>query len=321
MDPMDQLPSQPGWERELITKLAQMNLKEQRARRRWSIFFRLVWLSLALAVFAAAMGWIGRGGSGGERFGRHTALVRLEGQIDDQGKASAENINAALTAAFQDPDSVAVVLSINSPGGSPVQSSRIYEEIRRLRKDYQDKPLYVVVDELCASGGYYVAAAADKIFVDPASLVGSIGVIYHGFGVEKAMEKLGIESRTVTAGENKAFMDPFSPVKPEQKAHLEAMLAEVHQQFIKAVKDGRGDRLKLATPGLFSGLIWSGNKAIENGLADGVGSVDSVARDVVKAEDLVDYTVEENAFETFARKFGTSFGAGVMQSINRVSWK
>ena len=321
MDPMDQLPSQPGWERELITKLAQMNLKEQRARRRWSIFFRLVWLSLALAVFAAAMGWIGRGGSGGERFGRHTALVRLEGQIDDQGKASAENINAALTAAFQDPDSVAVVLSINSPGGSPVQSSRIYEEIRRLRKDYQDKPLYVVVDELCASGGYYVAAAADKIFVDPASLVGSIGVIYHGFGLEKAMEKLGIESRTVTAGENKAFMDPFSPVKPEQKAHLEAMLAEVHQQFIKAVKDGRGDRLKLATPGLFSELIWSGNKAIENGLADGVGSVDSVARDVVKAEDLVDYTVEENAFETFARKFGTSFGAGVMQSINRVSWK
>ena len=318
---MDQLPSQPGWERELVTKLAQMNLKEQRARRRWSIFFRLVWLALALVVFAAIMGWIGHGGSGSDRSGRHTALVRLEGEIDDHGKASAENINAALNAAFQDPDSVAVVLNINSPGGSPVQSSRIYNEIRRLRKDYQDKPLYVVVDEMCASGGYYVAAAADKIFVDGSSLVGSIGVIFHGFGVDKAMEKLGVESRTVTAGENKAFMDPFSPAKPEHKAHLEAMLGEVHQQFIKAVKDGRGDRLKLNTPGLFTGLIWSGNKAVENGLADGLGSVDSVAREVTKAEDLIDYTVEENAFDKFARKLGTSFGAGVMQSMVKAGWK
>lgn len=321
MDPMDQLPSQPGWERELVTKLAQMNLKEQRARRRWSIFFRLVWLALALAVFANFMGWIGHGGGGSDRFGRHTALVRLEGEIDDQGKASAENINAALNAAFQDPDSVAVVLSINSPGGSPVQSSRIYNEIRRLRKDYQDKPLYAVVDEVCASGGYYVAAAADKIFVDNASLVGSIGVIFHGFGVDKAMEKLGVESRTVTAGENKAFMDPFSPSRPEHKAHLEAMLGEVHQQFIKAVKEGRGDRLKLNTPGLFSGLIWSGNKAIEHGLADAVGSVASVSRDVTKAEDLIDYTVEENAFEKFTRKIGASVGAGFLQSMSRAGWK
>ncbi len=318
---MDQLPSQPGWERELVTKLAQMNLSEQRARRRWSIFFRLLWLLLALAVFAAVMGWIGHGGGSGDRSGRHTALVRLEGEIDDHGKASAENINAALAAAFQDPDSVAVVLNINSPGGSPVQSSRIYDEIRRLRKDYQDKPLYVVVDEMCASGGYYVASAADKIFVDGSSLVGSIGVIFHGFGVEKAMDKLGVESRTVTAGENKAFMDPFSPVKPEQKAHLEAMLGEVHQQFIKAVKDGRGDRLKLNTPGLFTGLIWSGNKAVENGLADAIGSVDSVARDVTKAEDLIDYTVEENAFDKFARKLGTSFGAGVVQAMGKAGWK
>ena len=318
---MDQIPSQSGWERELVTKLAQMNLKEQRAKRRWTIFFRLLWIGLAFLVFAAIMGWIGHGANSSESMGRHTALVTLEGEIADNGKASAENINAALNAAFKDADSVAVILSINSPGGSPVQSARIYNEIKRLRKDYQDKPLYVVVDEMCASGGYFVAAAADKIYVDGASLVGSIGVIYHGFGADKAMEKLGIENRTVTAGENKAFMDPMAPMKPEHKAHLEAMLGEVHQQFIKAVKDGRGDRLKTATPGLFTGLIWSGNKAIENGLVDGLGTVEGVARDVVKAEDIVDYTIEEKTFDKFARRMGASFGAGVMQSVSKINWK
>ena len=318
---MDQLPTQTGWERELVTKLAQSNLNEARAKRRWSIFFKLLWLALAIAIFAAAMGWIGHGVSNSESVGRHTALVKLEGEISDGGKASAENINAALAAAFKDPDSVAVVLNINSPGGSPVQSARIYNEIKRLRKDYQDKPIYVVVDELCASGGYYVAAAADKIFVDGSSLVGSIGVIYQGFGADKAMEKLGLESRTVTAGENKAFMDPFAPMKPEHKAHLEVMLADVHQQFIKAVKDGRGSRLKENTPGLFSGLIWSGTKAIDNGLVDGLGTVSSVARDIVKAEDLVDYTVEENSLDKFAKRLGMSFGAGVMQAVNKTTWK
>ena len=318
---MDQLPTQTGWERELVTKLAQANLNEARAKRRWSILFKLFWLSLAIAIFAAAMGWIGHGVSASDSVGRHTALVKLEGEISDGGKASAENINAALAAAFKDPDSVAVVLNINSPGGSPVQSARIYNEIKRLRKDYQDKPIYAVVDELCASGGYYVAAAADKIFVDGSSLVGSIGVVYQGFGADKAMEKLGLENRTVTAGENKAFMDPFSPMKPEHKAHLEAMLADVHQQFIKAVKDGRGSRLKENTPGLFSGLIWSGTKAIDNGLADGLGTVNSVARDLVKAEDLVDYTVEESSLDKLAKRIGMSFGAGVMQAINKTVWK
>ena len=318
---MDQLPTQTGWERELVTKLAQSNLNEARAKRRWSIFFKLIWLALAVAIFAAFMGWIGKASSGSDSVGRHTALVKLEGEISDNGKASAENINAALAAAFKDPDSVAVVLNINSPGGSPVQSARIYNEIKRLRKDYQDKPIYVVVDELCASGGYYVAAAADKIFVDGSSLVGSIGVIYQGFGADKAMEKLGLESRTVTAGENKAFMDPFAPMKPEHKAHLEAMLADVHQQFIKAVKDGRGARLKENTPGLFSGLIWSGTKAIDNGLVDGLGTVSSVARDLVKAEVLVDYTVEENTLDKFAKRLGMSFGAGLMQAVNKTVWK
>ena len=321
MNPMDQLPTQTGWERELVSKLALANIKEARAKRRWSIFFKLVWLALAIAVFAAVMGWIGHGMSSSDSVGRHTALVKLEGEISERGKASAENINAALAAAFKDPDSVAVVLNINSPGGSPVQSARIYHEIKRLRKNYQDKPIYVVVDELCASGGYYVAAAADKIFVDGSSLVGSIGVIYQGFGADKALEKLGIENRTVTAGENKAFMDPFAPMKAEHKTHLEAMLADIHQQFIKAVKDGRGARLKENTPGLFSGLIWSGSKAIDNGLVDGLGTVDSVARDLVKAEDLVDYTVEENSFDKLAKRIGLSFGAGLMQAVSKTVWK
>ena len=318
---MDQLPSQPGWERELVTKLALANVREQAAKRRWSIFFKLLWLTLALLALAWFNGWIGSRNSTNDNVGRHTALVKLEGEISDNSKASAENINAALAAAFKDTDSVAVILNINSPGGSPVQSARIYNEIKRLRKDNPEKPLYVVVDELCASGGYFVAAAADKIYVDPSSLVGSIGVIFQGFGADKAMEKLGIENRTVTAGENKAFMDPFAPMKPEHKAHLEAMLADVHQQFIKSVKAGRGERLKEGTPGLFSGLIWSGTKAIEIGLADATGSVESVARDVVKAEDLVDYTIEENTFDKLARRIGASFGAGVVQAVNRSSWK
>ena len=316
---MDQLPSQPGWERELVTKLALANVRELAAKRRWSIFFKLLWIALAVLIFAWFNGWIGHGLSSNESVGRHTALVKLEGEIADSGKASAENINAALEAAFRDADSVAVILNINSPGGSPVQSARIYSEIKRLRKDNPEKPLYVVVDEVCASGGYFVAAAADKIYVDPSSLVGSIGVIYQGFGADKAMEKLGLENRTVTAGDNKAFMDPFSPLKPEHKTHLEAMLVDVHQQFIKAVKEGRGTRLKETTPGLFSGLIWSGSKAIEIGLVDGTGSVGSVARDVVKAEDLVDYTVEENAFDKLARRIGASFGAGVMQAVSKAS--
>jgi protease IV len=316
----DQIPTHSGWERELVTRLAMMNIKEQRARRRWSLFFKLAWFLLAALLVAYLLGFFGDKGAT-DHVGRHTAIVKLDGVIDDKGVASAENINAALKAAFSASDSVGVVLQVNSPGGSPVQSQRIYNEIKRLRKDNPEKPLYVVVDELCASGGYFIAAAADKIYVDNSSLIGSIGVVFQGVGVDKAMEKLGIENRTVTAGDNKAFMDPFSPLKPEQKAHLEAMLGDVHQQFIKAVKDGRGDRLKANTPGLFSGLIWTGNKAIENGLVDAIGSVESVARDIIKAEDLVDYTIEESAIDKFARRLGAEFGAGLMQSMSKVGWK
>ncbi|MGL5001401.1 MAG: signal peptide peptidase SppA, partial [Casimicrobium sp.] len=282
--------------------------------------WKFMWFALVAILLAYLLGLIG-GGAKGDAVGRHTALVKLDGVIDDKGTARAENINAALKAAFTASDSVGVVLQINSPGGSPVQSQRIYNEIKRLRKDNPEKPLYIVIDELCASGGYYVAAAGDKIFADGSSLVGSIGVIYQSIGADKLIEKLGIENRTITAGENKAFLDPLSPLKPEHKTHLEAMLGDVHQQFIKAVKDGRGDRLKANTPGLFSGLIWTGNKAVENGLIDALGSVESVARDVIKAEDLVDYTVEESAIDKFTRRLGASFGAGIMQSMSKVGWK
>jgi protease IV len=315
----DQLPTHSGWERELVTKLAMMNIKEQRAQRRWSLFFKLLWLALAALLVSFWLGLIG--GAPKDTIGRHTALVKLEGEIAEKSVASAENINAALKAAFSASDSVGVILQINSPGGSPVQSQRIYDEIKRLRKDNPEKPLYVVIDELCASGGYFVAAAGDKIYADNASLIGSIGVVFQGVGVDKLMEKIGVENRTVTAGENKAFMDPFAPMKPEHKSHLEAMLGEVHQQFIQAVKTGRGDRLKTATPGLFSGLIFTGSKAIQHGLIDAVGSVQSVARDVVKAEDLVDYTIEESALDKFTRRLGAQFGAGLMQSMGKVGWK
>lgn len=315
----DQLPTHSGWERELVTKLAMMNIKEQRARRRWSLFFKLAWLALAAAVVAFWLGLFNANSK--EAIGRHTALVKLEGEIADKSVASAENINSALRAAFSASDSVGVILQINSGGGSPVQSQRIYDEIRRLRKDNPEKPLYVVIDELCASGGYFVASAADQIFADNASMVGSIGVVVQSVGVDKLMEKIGVENRTVTAGDNKAFLDSFAPMKPEHKAHLEGMLGEVHQLFIKAVKDGRGERLKTNTPGLFSGLIWTGSKAIQHGLVDAVGSVESVARDVVKASDLVDYTVEESAIDKFARRLGANFGAGFVQSMSKVGWK
>lgn len=315
----EQLPTHGGWERELVTKLAMMNIKEQRARRRWSLFFKLMWLALVALIIAFWLGLLGKSTS--DVIGRHTALVKLDGEIADKSVASAENINAALKAAFSASDSVGVILQINSPGGSPVQSQRIYDEIKRLRKDNPEKPLYVVIDEVCASGGYFVASAADQIFADSSSLIGSIGVVVQSVGVDKLMEKIGVENRTVSAGDNKTFMDPMSPLKPEHKAHLEGLLADVHQQFIKAVKDGRGERLKLNTPGLFSGLIWTGNKAVQNGLIDAVGSVQSVARDVVKAEDLVDYTIEETAIDRFARRLGANFGAGFVQSMSKVGWK
>lgn len=289
----------------MLEKLALDAVREQRARRRWGIFFRFVILALiGLSIWAA----FDFGGGETDVVGRHTALVEINGAIEAGGSSgSAELVIPALDRAFSDPESVGVILRINSPGGSPVQAGMINDEITRLRKAHPKKPLYVVVEEMCASGGYYIAAAADKIFVNKASIVGSIGVLMDGFGFTGLMDKLGIERRLLTAGENKAFLDPFSPLSAQHKEYAQAMLNEIHQQFIDVVRKGRGSRLK-ETPEMFSGLFWTGAKAVDLGLADGFGTVDSVARDVLHAEDLVDYTKHEGLPERVLKKFGAAVG-------------
>jgi len=310
--------SPPGWERAVLERVALKALDEQRRSRQWGALFKLLFFILAFLILAAWMGWIGRPDKelGSVSTGtRHTALVKLEGVIGPEGKASADRIIKALDRAFKDPTTKGVVLLINSPGGSPVQAGYINDEMRRLRAKYPNTPLYAVVQDLCASGGYYVAVAADRIYVDKASLVGSIGVIINGFGFTGAMEKLGIERRAYTAGENKDFLDPFAPENPSQKEYAQKMIGEIHQQFIDVVRKGRGPRLK-ETPDMFSGLIWTGEKSVELGLTDGFGSAQSVARDVIKAEKVVDYTPEDAAWflEALSRRLGTRFGAALGQA-------
>jgi protease-4 len=301
-----------NWEREVLEKLVFATLKEQRAQRRWGIFFKLLILLTVLVSLWAYFDFSLT--SDTEALGRHTALIEIDGTIESEGSGSAAIVIPELNKAFSDAGSVAIVLHINSPGGSPVQAGMIVDEILRLRKGYPAKPLYVVVDEMCASGGYYIAASADKIFVNKASVVGSIGVLMDGFGFTDIMQKAGVERRLLTAGENKGFMDPFSPMSEKHKTHAQAMLDEIHQQFIDVVRTGRGARLK-ETSETFSGLFWSGTKAVEMGLADGFGSVDSVARDIVKAEDIVDYTQHEGLPERVLKKFGAAMGSGAMKSV------
>jgi protease-4 len=301
-----------NWEREVLEKLVFATLKEQRANRRWSIFFK-VFLLVVVFFSVAAYFDINLFGGDAESLGRHTALIEIEGNIESEGSGSAGAVIPALNKAFSDSGSVAVVLHINSPGGSPVQAGMIVDEIQRLRKGYPAKPLYVVVDEICASGGYYIAAASDKIFVNKASVIGSIGVLMDGFGFTGTMEKLGVERRLLTAGENKGFLDPFSPQSERHKQHAQTMLKEIHEQFIDVVRSGRGKRLK-ETPEMFSGLFWTGARAIKMGLADELGSVDSVARDVVKAEDIIDYTQHEGLPERVLKKFGAAMGSGAVKA-------
>ena len=291
----------PQWERQLLEKIAFSSLNEQRAKRRWGIFFKLALLSYLIAVLVLVVDW----GGSTEKLadGKHTALINVRGTIDSSGDASAEKINGALQSAFEDKGTAGIVMRINSPGGSPVQSGIVYDEIRRLRTKHPEIPLYVVVDDLCASGGYYIASAADKIFVDKASILGSIGVLMDGFGFTGIMDKAGVERRLLTAGTNKGFLDPFSPQDEKQKAHAQILLGEIHQQFIDVVRKGRGDRLK-ETPEMFSGLMWTGSQSIVMGLADDYGTVDSVARDLIKAEDILDYSVKENIAERFAKRLG-----------------
>jgi protease-4 len=291
------------WEREVVTQLAEASLKEQRRSRRWGIIFKL----LTFAYIGVILFMIGEASLTTVTINeKHTALVELSGVIADKEIASADNIVTALRDAFENENAAGIILRINSPGGSPVQSGYIYDEIRRLRKENPDTSLYAVVTDICASGGYYIASAADKIYADKASIVGSIGVRMDNFGFVDAIEKLGVERRTLTAGENKALLDPFLPENEKAKAHLQNMLGEIHQQFINAVKEGRGDRLDTSVEGLFSGLIWTGEAAVKNGLVDELASASYVAREVIGEETIVDYTVQEDILERFAQRLGST---------------
>ena len=298
----------------MLERLANQLLSQQRSERRWRIFFRLAWLALALAVAWALLS---------DRFGQpapstpHTALIEVRGEIAEDTEASAEALVSALRSAFEDEGAQAVVLRINSPGGSPVQSGIVNDEIRRL-KALHGKKVYAVVEEVCASGAYYIAVAADEIYVDKASIVGSIGVLMDGFGFTGLMDKLGVERRLLTAGENKGMLDPFSPQSDKQNAFAKAMIDQIHQQFIQVVRQGRGERLK-ETPETFSGLFWNGDEAVALGLADHLGGLDYVAREVVKAEEIIDYTPHENLAERLAKRFGAGVGAGAVKALRELA--
>jgi protease-4 len=301
-----------GWERRTLEKVALAAVQEQRRARYWSIFFRSLLFIYLFVLLFIWLGWIG--GKDMTSTGKHTALVELRGVISAEGAASADNVIAGLQAAFKDKYTQGVILRINSPGGSPVQAGHINDELKRLRAKYPNIPVYAVVEDICASGGYYVAVAADNIYVDKGSIIGSIGVLMDGFGFTGLMDKLGIERRLLAAGENKGFLDPFSPIRDNQVEYANSMLQEIHQQFITVVRQGRGKRLK-ETPELFSGLLWVGPKSIELGLADALGSVDYVAREVIKAEDIVDYTPHENVAERLARRFGAAMADSLVRSV------
>ncbi len=292
-----------SWEREVVTQLAESSLREQRRARRWGIFFK----SLTFAYIGAIIYIYGDASISADKLNeKHTAVVELNGIIADSQEANADSIITALREAFDNENSAGIILRINSPGGSPVQSGYIYDEMRRLRKENPDTPLYAVVTDICASGGYYIASAADKIYADKASIIGSIGVRMDNFGFVDAINKLGIERRTLTAGENKALLDPFLPENEKAKAHMQTMLTEIHQQFINSVKEGRGDRLDTSVKGLFSGLIWTGEAAVDIGMVDGLASSSYVAREIIGEETIVNYTVKEDLLERFAERLGST---------------
>ncbi len=303
-------PVDENWARKTLVDLAYANLQEQQSQRRWKLGMRLAWL-----LFLGLVVWqlFSLNSPATHTSFAHTALVTVQGEIGPDTEASAENVMTSMRTALEDPGSKALVLLINSPGGSPVQAGLINDEITRLRA-LHNKPIYAVVEESCASAAYYIAAAADQIYVDKASLVGSIGVLMDGFGFTGLMDKLGVERRLMTAGENKGFLDPFSPQTAPQRQHAQAMLNQIHTQFIDVVKKGRGDRLK-ETPELFSGLFWSGQQAVDLGLADSLGSIDGVARDVVKAPDVIDYTQRENVAERLVKRFGVAVGEGSVRAM------
>jgi len=314
----DPLPPAPpkavaGYE-QLLAQFAREYMQDRRSERRWRMFYRLLWLGLIVLV---AWGFLSQRHHMAAPTTPHTALVEVRGEISTDTEASAELMLSALKSAFEDPGAQAVVLRINSPGGSPVQAGIVYDEIKRLKAKH-GKKVYAVVEEICASGAYYIAAAADEIYVDKASVVGSIGVLMDGFGFTGLMDKLGVERRLLTAGENKGMLDPFTPQNPKQRGYAQAMLDQIHQQFIAVVKEGRGKRLK-ETPEMFSGLFWNGEQAVKMGLADQLGNLDYVAREVIKAEEVIDYTPRDNVAERLAKRFGAAMGEGAVKALRSMA--
>lgn len=300
------------WTHDVLERLVFSSLREQRRTRRWNIFFKLLFFSYLMLLLV--LYWPDNLGDDGLH-GTHTALIEIRGVIADGEDASADNIISGLRRAFENDDAKAIILRINSPGGSPVQAGYVNDEIMRLRGENPDKRIYAVVTDICASGGYYVASAADEIYANKASIVGSIGVLINGFGFVGTLDKVGAERRLFTAGENKGFLDPFSPLREEEVAHVRAMLDDVHRQFIAVVKEGRGDRLKEDRAELFSGLTWTGEEGLELGLIDGLGSSGYVAREIIGEERIVDYTYQRPYFERFAERFGVVLADSLMSTF------
>ena len=307
---------QASWEKQALESLLNENLKDKRSERRWRTIWRVIWLLvIAFTLYSFFNPFKNKSST---VIGKYTALVKIEGEIASNTPANAQDINSALQSAFESPDSAGVILKINSPGGSPVQAGMIHDEILRLRKEYPKKHIYVVVEEICASGGYYIAVAGEKIYVDKASLVGSIGVIMSGFGFTGLMDKLGVERRVIAAGENKDMLDPFVKQNPKNREALQKMIDEVHQQFIDVVKQGRGDRLK-PNDELFTGMVWNGARSVELGLSDEIGSMDYVAKEVIGQKDIIDYSQTENVAERLAKRFGASFGTSFAKALQSQS--
>ena len=299
------------WQRDVIEKLATSALSEQRTARRWSTFFKGLTFAYLLIILLMALGVFN---DGKKSFEAHTALIDISGVIEAGGDVNADAVMNSLHDAYESKGTKGIILRVNSPGGSPVQAGIINDEIKRQRKLHPEIPVYAVVEDICASGGYYIAVAADKIFVDKASIVGSIGVLMDGYGFTEVMKKVGVERRLMTAGENKAMLDPFSPVNPKHQALAQVMLNEIHEQFKTVVRQGRGARLK-ETPETFSGLFWSGEQSIKIGLADAVGSADYVAREIIKQEDIVDFTYQDTLANRFAKKLGASASAALGEVV------
>lgn len=296
-----------NWQQQTIEKLALSGLKEQKTARRWSIFFKVLMFVYLFIVLFYALGWITNGKA---TTGAHTALIEVSGVIEAGGEVNADSVMGSLNDAYENKGTKGIILRINSPGGSPVQAGIIYDEIRRQKKLHPTIPVYAVVEDICASGGYYIAAATDKIYVDKASIVGSIGVLMDGYGFTELMGKVGVERRLLTAGENKAMLDPFSPVNPKHQQLAQAMLNQIHEQFKTIVREGRGNRL-VEDNETFSGLFWSGEQSIKIGLADALGSADYVAREVIKQEEIVDFTYQDSITDRFAKRLGASMAKSV----------